>query len=412
MAIVRWRGDAPAVNQESRATPANVEVGDIFELSINGKTVRYAAAAATVADVTAGLTAAWNASTVPEHAEITASDQTTHVRLIADKPGVPFTISANTVDGGGNNNQTLTVTTPVAASGPNDWNTAANWSTGSVPAAGDDVYVENTASSILYGINQTGLTLASLNVAQSFTGAIGLPTNNAGGYVEYRDQYLVIGAGRVVIGQGDGPGSGRIKLDTGAGPTTLDLVNSGNPSDLAGFAVHWKGTHASNVINVSKGSLGIAVEADQAATVNVLRVGYRNSVIGDATVYCGSGTMLTTLEQSGGQVTLTSGVATVDKTAGELTMLDGAITTLRLDGGWVHYQSTGAIGAAIVGQQGSLDFSRDMRPRTVTACDLYGGGRILDPFKTVTFTSGIRLVRAALGSVALDVGVDRTLLLS
>jgi hypothetical protein len=109
---------------------------------------------------------------------------------------------------------------------------------------------------------------------------------------------------------------------------------------------------------------------------------------------------------------LTSGVATVDKTAGELTMLDGAITTLRLDGGWVHYQSTGAIGAAIVGQQGSLDFSRDMRPRTVTACDLYGGGRILDPFKTVTFTSGIRLVRAALGSVALDVGVDRTLLLS
>jgi hypothetical protein len=49
--------------QEITITPANVEVGDVFTVAIQGTTVSYTAVAATVADVTAGLLAAIGTNT-------------------------------------------------------------------------------------------------------------------------------------------------------------------------------------------------------------------------------------------------------------------------------------------------------------------------------------------------------------
>jgi len=74
MATVRWTPQASAVAQESRATPANVEIGDVFTLKIGGVTIAtFTAAAATVANVTAGLAAAWATSSHPYATAITAS---------------------------------------------------------------------------------------------------------------------------------------------------------------------------------------------------------------------------------------------------------------------------------------------------------------------------------------------------
>ncbi len=106
------RGDAVALAQVWTATPADVEVGDVFKLTINGKIgVTYTAAAATVADVTAGLTAAWNASVVAEFAEITAADAGTHVTLTADTKGTPFWLTASTTNSAAGN-VTVVETTP------------------------------------------------------------------------------------------------------------------------------------------------------------------------------------------------------------------------------------------------------------------------------------------------------------
>src|SRR3990167_4278089 len=123
MALARWRGSATAVAQVDKFTPATVEVNDIFTLTLtddNGATVAisFTATATTVANVTAGLTAAWNASTDPRAANITAADVTTYMTLTADTAGRPFSVASSTTDGGGAATQTLTRAVTTASSGP------------------------------------------------------------------------------------------------------------------------------------------------------------------------------------------------------------------------------------------------------------------------------------------------------
>lgn len=397
-----WRGDAPAVAQVDTATPANVEIDDIFTLTINGKSVSFTATAATVANVTAGLVAAWNASTIPEHAEITATDSTTHVTLTADTAGKPFTLTGSATDGGGTDTQTLSVTTTTNCSGPNHWDVAANWSGGAVPVNGDDVVFENSAVSVKYGLDQSSVTLDSLTVRQSYTGQIGLPrTNSDAGtsstYIEYRETYLAVGATSVSIGSGDGSGSGRIKLDTGSVQTAIVVYGTGNQAEVGLEALLWKGTHASNTLDVLKGTVGAAVLAGETATLATLRVGYQSNQLGDATVRCGSGVTLTTIDKSGGTLVIESNVTTLTQTAGDLYVRgSAAVTTLNADGGKVFDESTGTMTTANVAAGVTLDFSRQTQSKTVTNCNAYDGATIRDPHKRVTWTNGVDLVRCGL----------------
>ena len=115
MATPIYRGDAEPIAQVVKVQPDKVEEGDVFILIINTKQISYTAKAASVADVVTGLVAAWNASTIPEFAEITASEDTSAVvetslraatsadsssakrfLLTADTAGKPFTVTAST----------------------------------------------------------------------------------------------------------------------------------------------------------------------------------------------------------------------------------------------------------------------------------------------------------------------------
>ena len=85
------------VAQVWAVTPANVEMWDVFTAIVNGTTVNYTAAAATVADVTAGLTAAINANGTVAGA-VTAADTGSEVTVTADTAGTAFTITATTTN--------------------------------------------------------------------------------------------------------------------------------------------------------------------------------------------------------------------------------------------------------------------------------------------------------------------------
>lgn len=78
--------------QVNYITPGNsVATGNIFYISIYDAFVSYTAGSnATVASVVTGLTNAFNASTNPAFAGITAYDEAFRVVLEADEPGVPF----------------------------------------------------------------------------------------------------------------------------------------------------------------------------------------------------------------------------------------------------------------------------------------------------------------------------------
>jgi hypothetical protein len=407
MATNKWRGDAPAVAQVNTVTPASVTIGNVFTLTINGKAVTFTATAATVANVTAGLVAAVTASTIPEFQEVTATDGTTVLTLTANTPGKPFTQTSSSATGTGSGGHSLTTSTTTANSGPNNWDVAANWSAGSVPTSSDDVYIENSAVDILYGLSQSSVTLTTLNIANSFTGKIGLPQiSESGGYYEYRTRYLAIKATTVNIGYGEGSGSGRMLLDLLANATTLQITNTGSPVDQAIPALCIAGGGSTYTPTVLAGSVGFAVEVGQTATLDTPEIG------GDAVVTFGSGCTITTLTVNSGTAWLYAGLTTLNVTSGTVYCMAGAVGTANLDGGTVYYQSTGTITTLKVGTGAAIDFTHDQRARTVTNATLEATGAITDTYKTVTWTNGLALNRCSLGEVTLDLGAHFTLLVS
>lgn len=424
MATTYWRGDAPAVAQVDSFTPGGtIEVGDIFIVTINGKAVSYSATGTTVASVCTGFAAVLTASTIQEFQEITWADATTTITGTAVTAGKPFTATATTTEsnGGAADAQTFVRAAVTANSGPNDIAVAANWSGGVVPT-NEDVVVEGTDSSLLYNLSaQSAETWASLTVKQNFTGRIGLPrTNTDGGtgtdsYLEYRATYLTVGITTITIGSGPGAGSGRIKINNGSVATTITVLNTGSSLD-DGPAMLWKGTSASNVVEINKGSVGIAYFEGAGEAANVsggFRVSYTSQQLSDANVICGTGVTIGTLTKSGGKLQTASNVTTANLAPGqgEWTHLAGTLGTLTMDGQTLYYQSSGTITAANMGAGAVLDFSRDPTPRTVTALNIKSAGvTVLDPNKTVTWT-GLGAFPAGVGieDCTLRFGKGRTL---
>lgn len=272
----------------------------------------------------------------------------------------------------GDDSQTLTVSALVTPTGPHHWNDAANWDQNSVPVNGSDVRIENTDSSILYGLGQSAVTLDSLDVRASFTGSIGLSDVNAAGFYEYLDTHLEIGATAVRIGEGEGTGSSLIRLDTGSAQTDVTVWATGSASSASGYAVEWIGTHASNALTVYKGSVGVAIGAGETAVLSTLDVSFTNSRESDALVYLGDDVTVGTIEKNGGDLIISgrseTDITLIHATAGVTTLrgVDG-VDQLTLEGGSFYYWSTGTLGGnTIVSGDASLIFDGDQRPKTVT----------------------------------------------
>jgi len=398
MADIRWAGEAAAVARVDKFTPASVEIGDIFTLTVTGldgttHSISFTATVATVANVTAGLTAAWNASTNALCTPITASDQTTYMKLTADTAGVGFNVTASTTNGGAVNDQTLTKAAVTANAGPKDWSSADNWSGDAVPggAADQDVYIEDFSGDILYGLDQSGIanTLASLNIGQSFTGKIG--SNGAAGHAA---EYLKIKATAVNIGYNYSnstlSGSGRIKIDTGSTASTITIYNTGTAADTGKPAIRLLANSASTVIRVLKGTVSIAFEAGETTTVDTISVSYVSSINSDADVFIGDGVTMTTVAQTGGDVISRSGATAITSEAGTLkTYGSGAITTLNVKGGITTPNSTGTITNLNV-TGGECDFTKSQAARTVTTAKLDPGGVLKYDPSVVTMTNKVQ----------------------
>ena len=411
MATRVWQGDAAAVAQITTCGTITASNSQTYTLTINGNDVAYTAdASASIPEITAALTARWNGTEAgyytntarpPEMEGITAADSGTAI-VLTGQPGIPFTVTAAATGGGA-----ITASATQAATGPNHWDNADNWSGGSVPTASDDVFVENSAVDILWGIDQNTVALTSLTIAQSYTGSIGLPFNNEAGFAEYRERWLKIRPGTLTIGRGAGNGSGRINIDTGtAAAATVYVYGSGNPLDTGLKAVQIVGSHSSNVLNVFKGSVGVCEQAGTTAQFPDFRVGYLDSVEGDSDVRVGTGmTTITSVTQSGGVLELNCGTTALVKTDGETRfLLSGAHASITADGGVSRYQSSGTCAVLIVGGGATVDFRGDLRSKTVSACDIFAGATLLDPDKTVTWTAGVDLNRCSLSEVTLDIG--------
>lgn len=411
-----------AVNEQQAVTLIGGPTGGTFTLSWvppGGSTettsaIAYNATAATVQAALEGL-----ATPVPGDFAVTGA------------AGGPWTVQFKGTYAGTNVNQmtgsgasltaastaTMVLTTITSATGKNFWDNADNWDTAAVPVTGDTVYIQNSDVSILYGLAQSGVTLAALYIDQSFTGTIGLPDYSDSDYYEYRAKELAISATTLTIGNGDGEGSSLIRINTGTPITTIVVNNTGASDDDTLPAVQWRGTHANNAATVIKGQFGVAVYGGQLATLSSLELGVNNldEPTADLTVYVGDTVTLTTLTQQGGTLHCRSTVAGNFRTTSGVAYFYGAAAitgTSTIAGGSVYWLSTGQFTGAvdISTNTGLLDFTLDPRGRTIAGqLTMHAGATFRDPHSTVTWTLPPKFHKCGLRDTYFDPGRGLTL---
>jgi hypothetical protein len=420
-----WKGGAALIAQVDKLTPGGtIEATDIFTVTIGGKSISVVAGGTTVKDVVVAMTAAWNASTEAEFAEITAANVgDAYISLTSDTPGVPFTVTATTTETNGDpaDAQTFVRSAYTANSGPNDAAVNSNWSTNDVPG-GDAVVFEDSSVSCLYNLDQLGTVagtpiLTSLTVKSTYTGYIGLPRNNPNGYVEYRPTALALGTAclTIDIGEGDGAGSSRINLAVGICASNLTMTVNKTGSRLTTGVpalLLTTGTQANDTtLTVNRGDVGVAFYAGETAVIDAIKMVYVSQENADAKVACGSGVTLTTVNVGGGAFVSNANVVTLTQTKGTAELRGTAtMTTGTISGGTLYYNSSGTCTTMYVAGGATLDFRKDGRSRTLTNATIYQGGAIYDSSATVTWTNGIIVAYCGLADVKIDVGEGRTIM--
>lgn len=434
MATCRWIGNAVNVTQITSITVQDTWApGDTAVLTINGNDLVVTVGTDdTPADVAAALAAAVNATSrddglvgdesrniggqeIPELREVTADAIGDDLILTGRTPGKPFEVTVSETTAGDG-----TLGSPVdlqSATGRNWFSNAANWSTGTVPADADDIVFDAGDVDCIYGIDQSAITPASITIKPGYTGRIGLPLYNtddqSNPYREYRPTYLALGNStdaQAVVVTIDST-SNRIKLDTGTAQTVWRVLNTGTTrEDTNTPCCLLKGTHTDNTIDHVRGDVSIAFYADETATVDVASIGYRESREGDAQLILGEGVTLDAIEQSGGNITTASNVATLNMTGGTCRHVAGTMGTANLDGGTLLYDSTGTLTTVRVGNGGVLDFRQATGAVTVTNCELHSGASYYDPAGRATITNGWDFVRCTPGMLqAFEIKPHQTL---
>jgi len=279
--------EVAAVNEQQTVTLTGTPTGGTFTLTFDGQTTGTIVYNASSGTLDTALEALSN---------IGASDLT-----VSGSAGGPWVVTfggslaatdvalmtgnAGSLTGG--TAQTLTVDEETASSGPNHWDDAANWSPSGVPATADHVRFEVGSSECLYGLDQNAVTLASLHIAMTWTGKLGLPRINESGYHEYRTRELTCGITSLIVGTGSGSGPTKVALNTEAIATTITVRDSGGSSETGVPCVIWRGAHADNVITVQGGEFGSAWWSDETAQISQLTqlggsVFLKNTTIDDA----------------------------------------------------------------------------------------------------------------------------------
>lgn len=325
---------------------------------------------------------------------------------VSGSPGGPWTveftgtlagtnvgdITADATNLVGASSESVTITNITTPTGPFHWDNADNWSGGAVPVDGDTVIFEHNENPVLYGLDQSDVTLTLLIIRASYTGQIGLPPVNEAGYIEYRDRYLQIGATAVRIGEGEGTGSDRINIDFGSVQTDITVHNSATPAGVGQYAVNLKGTHASNALRVYQGSVGVAPYASEEAVFASIDVGFSEDQGSDVELYLGDDVQPGAMTVHGGLVTNAgrsgTAITSVLVTAGDVYLggTDG-VTQLDIEGGTVRYRTNGTLGGnTVVSGGGTLTFEGDLRPKTVTNAITCQGNEanVLDPQSVVS----------------------------
>jgi hypothetical protein len=355
------------------------------------------------------------AKAIPQFREVTATVSGSTVIFTARTAGKPFTMSAteSTVGSG-----TFTFTNAAtSSSGKHDISIAKNLSAGSVLTDGDELVIDIGNVDIKYGL-ALGCQLAMLRKTKSFTGNIGLPETNVDEnsfpYPEYRTKYLTTDddSGTTVFNleEGSGQGSGRVRIDAGAGQAVVNVYGKGTRAENSVPCILFIGSNAANELNNYAGDVGVAFYGDETAELSTVRHG--DGATSEAQTYLGPGVDLSsaTLYVNGGTITTNSEFDELNQIAGSHYHYAGDGETLNIDGGTFYEMASGSTYTTVsVGPKGTFNASKGVGPFTITdPVELHAGAKFLDPNGRGTYTAGFKLNRCTLADVTLVLGTDKT----
>lgn len=386
MATIYWLGTADPVAQVAFATFATYDVATTRKITIGGVTIQAADSGGTLTTAMTALAVLLNASTDPYFSAITWTSNATQIIGTADTAGVPFVFLAAVSGGTGTVSNTYGITT--ASAGPNDWSTATNWSGAAVPVSTDTAVLRDSAVDVLWGLDQSAVTLTALVIEKSYTGKVGLnrvvfqtsATDSDTTKTEYRTTYLKISATSIKIGENNSQstpsGSSRIMIDTGSNASTCEIFDTAStPSESGRPSIRLKFNHSTSVLFVRSAPGGVGVALDAPGETSTLATISISDVTSGSKVYTGSGVTLTTWTQSGGVniQNLAATLTTLNMVGGALS-IEGthAITTINISGGTLSANSTGTITTLNL-TGGTIDFQESNRARTVTTANLTKG---------------------------------------
>lgn len=373
----RWLPKQKKTAQVVTTTITAADAGTTYKILIGSK-FYTSLGLATVTLIATDLYTQLIASTEPEFQRITWTNPSAGVvKGVAKIAGTPFTVVFSVSGGAG----TLSQVATTANTSPNDINDALNWTLGATPVNGDDVLfdVGGTNESALWNLGAlSAITANSITRKRSFKGRIGLPEINtdASPFTEYLATEFALGlqgAFAVLIEQPSSDRPEQIKLNTGTTQTTL-TIQGDSPGSINSECLWWRGTHASNVVNVEGGSLAVAPVASSAATIATLTAK-------GVAVRLGSGVTLATFNNLGATAEIAGTFTTLTQQGGSTTQRGNAInlTTCTVQGGRFTYMATGTITTMVIGSAGVVDFTKDNRARTVTnKISGYRGATLLD----------------------------------
>jgi hypothetical protein len=249
--------------------------------------------------------------------------------------------------------------------GKTDYNTAENWSTNAVPTASDDVIIPAGAGLILWGLDQSGVSVNKFRVENGYTGQIG---GTDDGYL----QLLLDASSEVYIA-----GSGRKWIDIAA--SNVDPVIEESASIATGqFGLYLKAT-AMTDLYIRKGNVAFGIDPDDTTSeCDVFHVSYVSSPSSDANLTIGAG--VTDLAGSGDpDVTMVGGVVVSNADVDVLTMEVGSNTYTQAKGKWTTAHIRG----------GTAYPDRESGNSTFATTNMSGGGKLNNTrtLTTKTFTN-------------------------
>ncbi len=361
MATNYWLGTADRVSQVSSATITGYDVTTTYKVTIGGVTISQIGTGGTANATAIALVTLLAASIHPYISMITWSAPGSGVitgTVKSSNAGVPFTATSS-VSGGTGTFGAFSTTT--ANAGPSTVDTAANWSLGAAPANGDDVVIKDSSNPIYYGLDQNAVTLNSLRIEKTFTGALGLnrsvfattyngSTNTS--YTEYKDTYFRIKVnGDVRLGDSNGigaaSGSGRIMLDLSSQACNVYILGTAtSSSDNSRPVVRLKMNSASTIVNVASAPGGVGIATDTPGETSTLSKVVITDVSALSRVVLGEGVTITSTQQMGGFVLARCPITTANlyKSSAMQTEGTGAVTTInQFDFSYVISNSSGTI---------------------------------------------------------------------